>query len=101
LSRNRPLKRLTRRDIVVERQPVPPQASEFDLNLVVEQRADGLHVTAEYDAHLFEPSTVQRLLEHYQVGLSCVVADPTLAIDRVGLISPGERERLLHEPNNT
>ena len=76
-------------------------AAKFDLLLNVEDHAGGLTLSAGYALALFDAETVRRLLEHFQVLLSAVVADPTQRLSRLPLLSPAQRHRELVEWNDS
>lgn len=75
--------------------------SKFDLTLEVEEHANGLRATFEYNTDLFAPATMQRMLEHFQNLLSAVVANPDQNLAELSLLSKSERQRLLVEWNDT
>lgn len=89
----------------------PPQASglkfqpleldngtaKFDLTFSLAETTDGIVVTAEYRADLFEPATINRMLGHYHVLLAAAVAEPTRRLAELPMLSPEERSQLLVE----
>ena len=71
--------------------------AKFDLTLLIA----GAEVTIEYNTDLFEPTTIQRLLDHYQTLLETGLAQPDRAIADLPLLSDIERRQLLVEWNDT
>lgn len=63
----------------------------------------GSHVTlrAEYDAEVFSPAYVQRLLGHYSVLLDACVTHPHFRISTLPMLTPPEQRRLFADWNNT
>jgi myxalamid-type nonribosomal peptide synthetase MxaA len=67
-------------------------AALFDLTLLVNQRPDGLLLTAEFNTDLFEPATAERLLEHLQAIFANVIENPLRRMSE--LVPSHEPERL-------
>jgi amino acid adenylation domain-containing protein len=65
--------------------------AKFDLSLFLSERTDGLAVTAEYAADLFDAATVQRLLECFGVLLQGAAEAPETRISDL----PGDLARWL------
>ena len=76
-------------------------AAKCDFYLSVITRETGLTLRAEYDAELFEPATVERMLRHYRTLLETLVADPAVRIDDAALLSAAEKHQMLIEWNDT
>jgi hypothetical protein len=55
----------------------------------------------KYDGDLFEPPTIQRMLEHFETLLRGIVADPEVALSRLPLLGDLERRQLLTDWNDT
>ncbi len=70
-------------------------AAQVDLEWEVIETDAGLQTRLIYSADLFEPSTIARLAEHFQILLHSIVADPQQPLSRLNLLSEAERERLL------
>ncbi|WP_329570737.1 non-ribosomal peptide synthetase [Kitasatospora sp. NBC_01266] len=87
--------------------PTQVRSAKFDLSLfVTEQRgADGalggLRGELEYATELFDHSTVEVLGERWVRLLDALVAEPKLAVGQLDILGPRERERILHEWNDT
>lgn len=74
-------------------------AGDLVLQLVEHGGQVGLH--AEYDAAVFSPAYVQRLLGHYSVLLDGCVTHPHFRISTLPMLTPPEQRRLFAEWNNT
>ena len=72
-----------------------------ELLLDIIETPQGLNCKIEYDRHLFDASTIQRLAQNYQVLLSSIVANPQTAIGSLSLISTAEQQQVLKEWNQT
>lgn len=75
--------------------------AKFDLTMSMIETADGLRAELEYNADLFEPATIARLLGAFHTLLDGIVADPDQPISRLPLLAPPERDQLLTTWNHT
>jgi aspartate racemase len=88
-------------------------SAKFDLNIVAiprsEQRvglspkagADGIDIIWEYNTDLFDDTTISRMIEHYQVLLQGIVADPEQRLAALPLLTEAEHQQLLVAWNDT
>ncbi len=76
-------------------------AKDFDLVMSVHENEQGIHLSLDYRADLYEEATIARLLQHFQTLLEGVVADPDRAISQVPMLSEAERCQLLVDWNAT
>jgi len=75
--------------------------SKFDLALFMWEEADELKVTIEYSTDLFEATTIERMLGHFQVLLEGIITDPERPLSELPLLTEAERQQLLVEWNDT
>ncbi|MCP3962378.1 MAG: amino acid adenylation domain-containing protein [bacterium] len=87
-------------DLEVSLEGVDSHTAKFDLTLYLVQ---GARLTGflEYNSDLFERGSAERLVEHLNVLLEAVVADPDRALDEIPLLAADERQRLLVDWNST
>jgi len=71
------------------------ELAQFDLMFNLQSGAEALHGWIEYKADLFDPSTITRMVEHFQRILKVAVSDPTLPISALPLLTDSEYYRLL------
>lgn len=64
--------------------------SKFDLTLTLEERRDGIGVTADYSRDLFDDETATAILHRYVLLARRVVADPSLRMHELRGHAPGE-----------
>ena len=76
-------------------------ASKFDLTLFATETSEGLSLVVEYNTDLFDATTIQRLLGHYEVLLTGIAADADQHISRLPLLAEAERHQLFIEWNDT
>ncbi|MDE3106477.1 MAG: AMP-binding protein, partial [Acidobacteriota bacterium] len=72
-----------------------------DLYLSMSERDGGLRGRLEYNAALFDPSTMQRFVEHFEVLLTAAAASPHSLVAQLPLLTQEERATLLHTWNAT
>jgi len=75
--------------------------AKFDLTLFLRGFGEGLTVTAEYNADLFDASTVRRMMRRFQILLEAVTTDPDQRLSSTALLSDAETQQLLREWNDT
>ncbi len=80
---------------------IDTETSKFDLSIIAEDRPDGLTGRFEYRTTLFDATTIQRMLGHWQTLLEGVVANPEQHIVQLPLLTGAERQQILVEWNNT
>ena len=69
--------------------------AKFDLTLFVRDERDGLLVTAEYSADLFDRATITRLLGHFHELLTAAAADGNVGIGDLRLLTADEERQIL------
>ena len=74
----------------------PSGASKFDLTLFANERPEGLRLTLEYSSDLFDPSTVDRMLDHLGILLEAIVAEPDRPVGLLPMLTEEERGRVLN-----
>jgi amino acid adenylation domain-containing protein len=82
-------------------EPLEEGAAKFDLTLTLQQEAGGLEGSLEYNADLFEPATVERMVRHLSTLLAGVAADAEASVWTLPLMEPGERQQVVEQWNAT
>jgi amino acid adenylation domain-containing protein len=77
------------------------QAAIFDLTLSMTETEQGLLGEIEYSTDLFDSSTIERMVGHFQVLLAAIVAEPEQCLSDLPLLTPVEEHQLLVEWNDT
>ncbi|MCP4661439.1 MAG: AMP-binding protein, partial [bacterium] len=80
--------------------PVSGVTAKFDLTLLLEERGATIVGALEYSTELFDDTTMERLRAHFQCLMRGIVADPSLPLSRLPLLSAAERHQLLREWND-
>ncbi|MBO0798422.1 MAG: AMP-binding protein, partial [Blastocatellia bacterium] len=79
--------------------PVENDLAKFDLTLSLVDRRDGLTGSFEYNADLFDATTISRMIGHFQTLLEGIVADPKRRITEAPLLTTREIYQELVEWN--
>ena len=74
---------------------------KFDLTFVMGEIPSGLGVSIEYNADLFDASTIERMLGHLGTLLESVAKTPSARLGDLQLLRDEERQRLLGTWNDT
>ncbi len=75
--------------------------TKYDLTLVMREQDEGLGMVFDYNADLFAPSTIARMLGHFQTLLEGIVANPDQRISDLPLLTAAEQHQLLVEWKDT
>ncbi|MBS0264114.1 MAG: amino acid adenylation domain-containing protein, partial [Planctomycetes bacterium] len=81
--------------------PLEATCAKFDLTLSLTEQDNTCRGTLNYNADLFAPTRMARLIGHYLVLLEGIVADPTRAISQLPLLTAAESQQLLIDGNQT
>ena len=77
------------------------RTAHFDLDLDVQEEADGLWASLGYATDLFEASTIERMADHWQNVLQAMVADQQQPISQLSLLGQAEQHHILQLWNQT
>ncbi len=75
--------------------------AKFDLSLSLTDAEAGLSGSLEFATDLFDPSTVDRLRDHFRTLLASAMSDPQRRLAELPLLSSGELHQILWEWNDT
>jgi amino acid adenylation domain-containing protein/FkbH-like protein len=98
---NAPMQALELAGLHLERVPVYPGTSMFDMSWFAMEVPQGLMVRAEYSTDLFEPSTITRALAHFRHLLESAVEEPEQRVSQLRMLGEEERRKVLVEFNAT
>ena len=74
--------------------------AQCDLTVTVTPSVTGMRVLADYDSDLFDKATVERLLGHMGSILEAMVADPSIPVLSLPILTAVERQTLLLDWNS-
>jgi natural product biosynthesis luciferase-like monooxygenase protein len=86
-------------ELELESYALEQRVAMLDLTLTVIDVGESLSASLQYNSDLFEASTIERMLRHFETLLKGIVANPAERVGRLPLLGEGERERLLLEWN--
>jgi amino acid adenylation domain-containing protein len=75
--------------------------AKFDLTLAMADDGPEMAGSFEYDADLFDPATIARMVEHFVTLLETVAAEPGRRVSELSLLPAGERDQVLNGWNRT
>ena len=81
--------------------PVENETAKFDLTLTLQVSKGALKGTFKYSTDLFEASTIERMVRHFQTLLTSIVAHPNQSIATLPMLASEEQHQLLSGWNNT
>ncbi|QDE91211.1 non-ribosomal peptide synthetase [Myxococcus xanthus] len=73
--------------------------AQFDLTLWFSEEAGGLQGIWEYNRDLFDASTVERMVAHFQTLLAGIAANPAQRLIELPVLPANERQRILRDWN--
>jgi amino acid adenylation domain-containing protein len=74
--------------------------TNFPLTILVGLGSE-LSIQLKYSAHLFEPTTIARFLEHFCILLEQIIANPQQRLGELNFLTPTEQKQLFLDWNNT
>lgn len=86
-------------ELAVEPLDVDTGYAKFDLTLSVAESGDAIGGVLEYDTALFDRTSMQRWLGHYQQLLAGALREPGRALDQIDIMTPEERALALYGVN--
>ncbi len=76
--------------------------SKFDLSFYIDETEKNLRLSIEYNANLFDSSTIERMAQHYETLLyNLIQASATTKIYQLGVMPNSEKAMILQEWNTT
>ena len=75
--------------------------AKFDLSLTMSEKDGKLRGSINYYTDLFDASTIERMIGHFQTLLEGIVANPNERISALPLLTEAEKHQLLVEWNDT
>jgi len=98
---NRDLPTFKLPDLASEAIELEGSTSKLDLTLSLAEQNGKLIGFFEYRTDLFDSSTIERMIGHFQTILEGIVADPDQPISTLSLLTEAEHHQLLIEWNDT
>ena len=77
------------------------RTAKFDLTMFMQEENGRLSGALEYNTDMFDRTTIDRMVVHFENLLTAMVADPEQPISTLQILAAGERQQLLWEWNET
>ncbi|MDO3625447.1 amino acid adenylation domain-containing protein [Mucilaginibacter sp. BT774] len=74
---------------------------ESDVTLFVKEEGSVLKSRIEYNSDLYKEDIISRIIDHFKILLSSIIANPKKNIGLLPILTEAEEHKLLHELNNT
>lgn len=78
----------------VSEQEVDMGVAKFDLTLYLDEAADDVIGSFEYNTDLFDEASIRRLSEHFKLLLAGIIENPGLRLSELPLLTEAERRQL-------
>lgn len=89
-------------DVLLNNQTIDQHTAQFDIDVYMEDNGDkGMEFHIEYDTDLFTSETINKFGLHYIYLLENIVANPSVKIADLSIITPKEEKQLIYDFNNT
>ena len=88
-------------DLTVNALEVESDTTNFDLSIELEEISAGLKCWFRYNTDLFDATTIERMMIHFQTLLEGIVAAPEQRLADLPILTATERHQLLVEWNDT
>jgi amino acid adenylation domain-containing protein/thioester reductase-like protein len=98
---NAPMEKLELPGLILSSMQIESTTAQFDLTVDLVEANGRLYGTVGYNKDLFEAATIERLANHYIRLLEAIVAEPTVRVRDLAMLSAAERAQLLLEWNAT
>jgi amino acid adenylation domain-containing protein/FkbH-like protein len=76
---------------------VDSQTAKFDLTLVAQETSKGMVLKAEYDTALFDPGSIERLLQNFEILLAAGANAPGTRLSALPVMADRELSLVSHE----
>ncbi|ELS02826.1 non-ribosomal peptide synthase/amino acid adenylation enzyme [Xenococcus sp. PCC 7305] len=98
---NAPMGKLELPDLTLTKLDLESTVAKFDLTVSMSETESGLIGYWNYNVDLFDETTIERMIGHFQNLLSAIVENPQIEVAKIPLLSEQERHQLLIEWNDT
>ncbi len=98
---NMPRRQFEASGLKVERSSIHQSTSILDMSWLAFPTPTGLLLRVEFDTDLFDGTTIERMIGHYQTLLEGIAASPSSTLAELPLLTDSEQQRVLMEFNET
>lgn len=84
-------------EVTVTQEEVTQETAKFDLTFTISEHSNGMLLTVQYCSELFLPTTIQRMMGHYQQLLKSILTDPNQKLSELSMLTQEEEAHLLSD----
>jgi amino acid adenylation domain-containing protein/non-ribosomal peptide synthase protein (TIGR01720 family) len=88
-------------DVKLEAVPFENHTSKFDLLMMMEEGADEISASLEYNTDIFSAETIQHLCTHFSILLESITANPQRAISQLAIMDADESKKIVQQWNDS
>ncbi|HLP60306.1 MAG TPA: D-alanine--poly(phosphoribitol) ligase subunit DltA [Candidatus Deferrimicrobium sp.] len=77
------------------------KTAKFDMTFFIQEIADEIQIDIEYYTGIFKEETILRLISHFKQIVTAVIAQPSILLSEIDILTPGERNQVLFDFNDT
>ena len=96
-----PVKPMELAGVTLERRGLEETNTKYELRFNLQDGKDGIRGQVEYSTDLFDASTIARMVQHFEVLLAGIAAQPHQVLSDLPLLTSNERQTLLVDWNQT
>ncbi|PSF28879.1 non-ribosomal peptide synthetase, partial [Aphanothece hegewaldii CCALA 016] len=96
-----PLSQIKTENLTLSLLKIESNTAKFDLTLSFEETESELIGEFEYNSDLFESSTIQRMIGHFQTLIQNIITQTERPIRELNILTQAEQEKILNEWNKT
>ncbi|NOG44271.1 MAG: amino acid adenylation domain-containing protein [Calditrichaeota bacterium] len=97
---NNPQKEIQTADISLEFLDIENSIAKFDLSLTLVDLGHKMSGAIEYNTDLFDSSTIERFINHFEIVLSACTYQPENSISKISLLKDKEKQHLIQNLNH-
>ena len=101
ILQNAPKQELQLPGLTLSHEDVDNHTAQLDLIVSMWEEGERLTGYAHFDTDLFDVSTIERMLGHFEVLLEQVASRPTIRLSRLSIVTQVERDQILRSWNDT
>ena len=96
-----PVKPMALAGVTLERLALEATHTKYELRFNLQDGENGISGQVEYSTDLFDAATIMRMVQHFEVLLAGMVAQPQQTLSALPLLTASERQTLLVDWNQT
>jgi amino acid adenylation domain-containing protein len=98
---NKPMESFQLSQLTISPEILNNNSAQFDLTLLMDDNAKGFNTVLIYNPDLFDQTTIERMMGHFQTLIEGIVSTPELRVSELPLLLESERHQLFVTWNDT